>query len=184
MKELWKPVVGWEDLYEVSNTGKVRSCDRMVIDKNGVKRFHAGRILKPIYGDRDHKRASVFLCDREGKMKKYTIARLVASAWCKGYEEGLSVDHIDGNTLNDSADNLEWVTLKENIQRGYRTGIMNHSKPIVLEDTNGNTFSFDSIIAACKFLGKKKSYLHTTIKLGHTIHGINGEIYKIGELSC
>ena len=179
MKELWKPVVGWESLYEVSNTGKVRSFDRMVTTKNGIRRFHAGRVLKPIYSDRAHKRASVFLCNEDGVMKKYTIARLVARTWCKGYEEGLSVDHLDGNTLNDCAVNLEWVTKGENSRRGYTLGIMNHSKSTNLEDESGNRFEFQSISDACKFLGKVNQYINSMTTKGNTLHGKNGEIYKL-----
>lgn len=45
------------------------------------------------------------------------VARLVATAWHPGHNQGLEVDHIDGIRSNDAADNLEWVTHRENIRR-------------------------------------------------------------------
>ena len=45
------------------------------------------------------------------------VARLVAIVWNPGYKQDLEVDHIDGNRANDAADNLEWVTHQENVQR-------------------------------------------------------------------
>lgn len=178
MRELWKPVVGWEDLYEVSNMGRVRSKDHYGTTKNGVRRFCKGRVLKPVYESNNKNRANVFLCD-DGKMKRYRVARLVAMAWCDGFEEGLTVDHVDGNSLNDRADNLEWVSLKENMQRACDLGLVGKPKRTILEDEHGNRFEFRSKSEACDFLGKVRQYLYTTTSMGHTIHGKCGEIYKL-----
>lgn len=179
MKELWRPIPGHESLYEASNLGRIRSKDHYIITKAGVRRFCEGRVLKPVYEKgRNRNRASVFLCDG-GDMKRYRIARLVAMAWCEGFKEGLTVDHVDGNSLNDRADNLEWVSLKENMQRACDLGLVGKPKRTILEDEHGNRFEFRSVREACAFLGKVNQYINTTITSGHTLHGKCGEIYKL-----
>ena len=46
-KEIWKPVVGFENIYEVSNIGNVKSVDRMVNHPSGSKSLRKGKVLKP-----------------------------------------------------------------------------------------------------------------------------------------
>ena len=56
--------------------------------------------------------------------ERWTVHRLVAYLWCdnpNGYD---TVDHLDGNKNNNSAENLEWVTREENIKRGFKNGLM------------------------------------------------------------
>ena len=50
------------------------------------------------------------------------VHRLVALVFCEGYEEGLHVNHIDGNRLNNRMDNLEWCTVRENIHDSMERG--------------------------------------------------------------
>ena len=47
MEEIWKPVVGWEGLYEVSSCGRVRSLDRVTVNKAGFQQSFKGHILRP-----------------------------------------------------------------------------------------------------------------------------------------
>ena len=58
-----------------------------------------------------------------GKPVNYRVHRLVASAYCDGFDPRLSVNHKDGNKLNNHYSNLEWVTLAENAKHAYRTGL-------------------------------------------------------------
>jgi hypothetical protein len=57
--------------------------------------------------------------------KKYFVHRLVARAFVPGYSEGLSVNHIDGNKLNNGPENLEWITLADNTRHQWATGLIN-----------------------------------------------------------
>ena len=60
---------------------------------------------------------------RHGKRIKQTLHRLVALAFCEGYEPNLTVNHIDGNKTNNAPGNLEWISLAKNTEHQWRTGL-------------------------------------------------------------
>ena len=105
--EQWKPVVGWEGLYEVSNRGNVRSLDR--IDRRGILR--RGRMLKPFALDTGHLRVRV---SRDGVNSGPLIHRLVLEAFKGSCPEGMEGCHNDGNPTNNDVNNLRWATRSEN----------------------------------------------------------------------
>ena len=59
-----------------------------------------------------------------GKRRYLRVGRLVGKCFVEGYQEGLVIDHIDGNKLNDVQENLEWVTISQNTQRAYDNGLV------------------------------------------------------------
>lgn len=100
-RERWRPVIGYENDYVVSSHGRVRY-------KNGD--------LLPLY-------ISPTCYISTTLSKSYTptkrVHRLVAAVFCKGYDESLEVNHIDGCPFNNHYTNLEWVTHRQNaIHRG------------------------------------------------------------------
>lgn len=117
--EQWKPIKGYEGLYQVSNEGRVRSLDRIVaVLKNGKfsEKKIKGKTLK-LWVAQDY--LHVTLC-KDGKVKAPFVHKLVASAFVnnpKGYK---IVNHKDENKLNNRSDNLEWCTTVYN--RNYGTG--------------------------------------------------------------
>lgn len=105
--ENWKPVAGFEDIYEVSDLGNVRSLDRVVnSDKRGTLRVR-GRVLRG--GRASTGYLSVALC-RDGGCRSYTIHELVARAFIGPRPEGADIDHIDGNRTNNLPANLRYVS--------------------------------------------------------------------------
>lgn len=60
----------------------------------------------------------------QGKRIKERLHRLVALAFVPGYVDGLTVNHIDGNKLNNGSDNLEWVSLSRNSQHAWETRLV------------------------------------------------------------
>lgn len=111
MKEIWVPLNFNQD-YEISNTGKVRSLDRWkpLLSRWGMMtmRFHKGKELKPSLAGSGY--LNVMLKMRG---KKYYVHRLVAEHFIDG-DSSLEVNHKDGNKLNNCVENLEWVTRKQN----------------------------------------------------------------------
>ena len=108
--EIWKPVKGYEGLYEVSSMGRVRSLGGMIIRKNGYHKTFQGRILKP-WLNRGYEQ--VYLCNDFGR-KHRLVHILVCSAFKPNPDNKPFVDHIDGNRRNNRIDNLRWCTAKEN----------------------------------------------------------------------
>lgn len=116
-KEYWKPVVGYENLYEVSNLGRIRSFDRWVKSKNGSIRICRGRILKPGTDKRGY--LYVVLC-KNNKQKTYKVHRLVAEAFLPNPDNLPQVNHKDENKQNNNVENLEFCDCKYNINFGTR----------------------------------------------------------------
>jgi hypothetical protein len=117
MREIWKPVPGYETLYEVSNQGLVRSLDRMCLAGPGGCRRLTGQILKPKLCGR---RLMVSLC-RGGKAKLFSVAELVAKRFVRKYTVDRIVIHKDGDRRNCAASNLKLVSSKEIMKRRHAT---------------------------------------------------------------
>lgn len=138
MEEIWKPVKGYEGLYEVSNTGKVRSRDRTI-----AYTFCGEKHLRTIRGTVLKQRSNpeyyrVSLC-KNGVTRDGYVHRIVAEAFIPN-PYGLSqVNHLDENKANNRADNLEWITPLENVR--YGTGnarsAATRSKPIAQYTRDG-----------------------------------------------
>jgi hypothetical protein len=111
-EEIWKSVVGYEGVYEVSSLGKVRSIRRLVwrpgkyagyiTVRGGIVRYRRGGY------------PSVSLC-KEGKSKDVPISRLVLEAFVGPCPDGMEACHFpDRDPENNRLDNLSWGTRKEN----------------------------------------------------------------------
>lgn len=116
MEEIWKPIKGYEGLYEVSNLGRVRSLDRCVVYANGQVHIHRGKILRPGISNGY---MQVHLC-KCGDMKQPLVHRLVADAFIPNPENLPQVNHKDENPSNNEVSNLEWCTSEYNINYGTR----------------------------------------------------------------
>ena len=133
MKEKWKPIVGYEGLYEVSNMGSVRSLTRVVDfrDRAGKmnQRVIKGRVLKP------QKQRTGYLhvgLSKDGKVTLFRVHRLVAVAFIDNPKGLYEVNHIDEDKTNNRADNLEWCDHKYNNNYGSKKGHIPHRKNIAV----------------------------------------------------
>ena len=111
----WKPIKDYEDLYLVSNTGLVKS-------------LHWGKekLLKQVIRSKNYQYYFVGLLKNK-KRKYFAVHRLVAQAFIENTNNYAQVDHLDGNKLNNNADNLEWVTPKENTNRAWKLGLAKYT---------------------------------------------------------
>lgn len=122
MTETWKPVVGFEGLYEVSDRGRVRSVDRAITQQSrwgGVfTRRYPGRVLIP---DWSQGYATVVLSE-SNRVTRRTIHSLVAEAFSGPVPPGAEVCHNDGTRSNNSASNLRYDTPRGNAADRRRHG--------------------------------------------------------------
>lgn len=123
MEERWKDIVGFENTYQVSNLGTVKSLKRK--SWNG-KTWHIiqERYLKQTKAS--HKYFTVSL-SKNGQKKSFLVHNLVASAFIDNPENKKTVNHIDGNKTNNQIENLEWATQSENNYHAYQTGLAKSS---------------------------------------------------------
>lgn len=133
----WGAIYQLEGKYEVSRCGQVRSLLR----KNPI-------VLKQQMSNAGYKQVQLF----NGSFYEYrTVHSLVAGTFVSGYDDGLEVDHKDGNKLNNAASNLEWVTRCENQLRklGF-TYELNHDVHGVHTTRNLTQFAKDNnLIQSC-----------------------------------
>lgn len=113
MKEIWKDVIGYEGLYQVSNFGNVRSVDRVIHLSNGQSRFVPGKTKVLRKNNQGYSVVGLYDKDRQ---KAALVHRLVATAHIPNPEGKPCIDHIDGNRTNNNVDNLRWCTQKENCE--------------------------------------------------------------------
>ena len=130
MKEVWLPVRGYEGLYEVSDLGRVRSVDRTIEHRGrrGTLRTLClkGRVLRgSLSGLKPYCYKAVAL-SKEGRVRTWRIHTLVAQAFVPGELAGREVNHKDCDKLNNAAENLEWVTHKDNQRHAADSGRMGH----------------------------------------------------------
>ena len=111
MIEEWRPIEGYEGLYEVSNIGRVRSVDRFYY------RLHKGKVLSPT---KDRYGYLTVTLNCNGKSKTIKIHRLVAQAFLPNPDNLPQVNHKDEDKTNNNVDNLEWCTAKYNVNFGTR----------------------------------------------------------------
>lgn len=119
MNEIWKPVKGYEGLYEVSNLGNVKSLDRFVINHKNKKQFYPSKTLKK--SKRKNGYLSVIL-SKNNIQKNLSVHRLVAISFIPNNQNKKCVNHIDSDRSNNVLSNLEWTTHKENRMHGIEKG--------------------------------------------------------------
>lgn len=123
MCEKWKPVKNYETLYEISNTGKLRSLDRTVVRSDGIITRIKGRYIT-LYKNHDGY-LQAKLC-KNGSNVTVRIHRLVAQAFIPNPHNLPEVNHKDCNRENNYSNNLEWVTHINNIQYSSSKGHYRH----------------------------------------------------------
>lgn len=108
--EIWKPVVGWEGLYEVSSLGRIKR----IAPAHGTK---PGRILKPTLLKVGYNHCG--LTRGPGNRIMCRLSRIVATAFHGIPPDGAQCNHKNGKKADDRAENLEWVTPSENVRHRF-----------------------------------------------------------------
>ena len=158
----WKPVKDYEGLYEVSNDGQVKSLERRIHytlpSGKDSSRLCREKVLKQYTGDRY---AKVALYDENGGTTT-NVHRLVAEAFCDNPESKPEVNHINGDKLDNRAENLEWVTAQENYEHAMLNGLVDRLK---LTEHDVRTIKKE---------GRRGNQKVLAAMYGVTLHQING----------
>lgn len=114
-----KDILGFEGFYRINISGEVYSYDRYLSVGRGFNRLMKGRKMRPYLGRDGY---LYYLLTVNKSSVHLALHRLVAMHFIPNPGNKKEVNHIDTNRLNNSIDNLEWVTPKENIQHSIRIG--------------------------------------------------------------
>ena len=169
--ENWKPVVGFESVYEVSDAGEVR-CINQPDKYRKVSTSRTGYQFVRLYTP-------------EGERKNKFVHRLVADAFIPNPNQKTQVNHKDGNKSNNRVDNLEWVTPAENIKHAFVslgrtspqkgvTGKQNkNSIPVYQYSLDGNFVkAYDGVSDAARAIGCNAcSIISVIVGRNVTCHG-------------
>lgn len=112
MKEIWKDVVGYEGLYQISNIGRIKSLNYNKTKKENIMKQ---RCVK----GKEYFSIGIM---KDGVSKEYKIHRLVAIAFIPNPDNKPQINHKDSDPKNNNVENLEWCTSAENIQHAFKYG--------------------------------------------------------------
>lgn len=161
-KEEWKDVERWEGKYKISSFGRILSVRRGIYK---IPDMNNAGYLRIQFAD---------MVNGKRVRERYFVHRLVAHHFVEGEQEGLVINHKDGNKSNNHMNNLEWVTAKENAQHAQRTGLFANckqfrEKPYYLMTTTREILCYPNIKELARSIGYCKSSCYNWIKNGGRI---------------
>lgn len=157
--ENWKPVVGYEDKYLVSDWGNIFSI--RANRKLSLKRNHDGYLRIQLWNKQVNQYRSVHVIEMEAFIQKPY--------------DGAVVNHIDGNKHNNHLSNLEWVSQLENIQHAWASGLStrkNHGKIVYIHDSTNHVYAYGNATETSEILGKSYSVIALYAKHNKTVRGL------------
>lgn len=148
--EKWKPIKGFEGLYDVSSQGRIRSLQRTKKNKWGGIIEVKERILANGLTPQGYINVLLY---NSGTRTTFRAHRLVAEAFIPNTDNKPHVNHIDGNKVNNCVDNLEWCTIQENNIHAYSSGL----KKGPVGAKNGGAKLTESQVKEIRILRKDKT---------------------------
>ena len=179
---MWKAIKDYEGFYEVSDDGEVRSVDRDTLRSDGVVYHHKGRKLKQTVcvgrGTDDSREGyAVVNLRKPGSANVVLVHRLVAIAFIPNPNGLPTVNHKDGNKLNNSIANLEWASYSENNTHAITNQLRRpRGNEIIQYDKCGNFLSeYISACDAARNTGVSRESI--SLCLNHYTHSAGGFIW-------
>lgn len=143
--EIWKTIEEFNN-YEVSNYGRVRRKECVIVYSNGAVTNYKEKILKQEITRGIYLRVTF---SQNNVQKRFQVHRLVAKYFIKNPENKPCVNHIDGNGMNNNVSNLEWCTHSENERHSYNVlGKINHNRKLTesqIKDILQNCFKSNGL---------------------------------------
>lgn len=165
MEEIWKDIKGYEGLYQVSNLGRVRSLDRIVVySRNNAIHLHKGKVLIPTLNSFGYCRLNLY---KNGKNKNVAIHQLVAQAFISNPNNLPQINHRNEIKTDNRVENLEYCTAKENQNYGscIERRAKKHFKSIFQLDLSSKLLKeWNSITQITQTLGYNKSCISETCR--------------------
>ena len=124
--EIWKPMFGFEHRYEISSFGRIKSLPKKEKFR-GSYRNREAKLMRARLSHNGYLHLSLRTDD--GKYQTHRVSRLVAQTFIPNPDNKSQVNHIDGNKLNNTVENLEWCTPKENTQHAIKIGLIDKVGP-------------------------------------------------------
>lgn len=168
---MWKDIKGYEG-YQVSDDGRVRTHNKVTHTDRHGDRHWKDRILafkRAVHG-KSRGDAMVDLW-KDGKPRTLKVSRLVAFTFLGGdfNDTTLTVNHKDGDFRNNRIENLELISLADNIRHGFDNGLYPSCvKTIVTNKETGESVVYRSMSAASRAIGKDERYISAKLKKGIT----------------
>lgn len=130
--EIWKPIqnIGIEG-YEASNKGRIRTLGKIIQDSKGRTRKFPAKIMSQSMGGGRSKYYQVRFSYDHNKDKLFFVHRLIAETYIPNPDNKPTVNHIDGNKLNNDVNNLEWLSYSENNLHAYKESLKTDNKKII-----------------------------------------------------
>jgi len=159
-EEIWKDVIDYEGIYQVSNMGRVKSLSRKRLINKKMNSYHIlPEKIMVIKSDKNGY-CHLTLC-KNNKRKTYWLHRIVLKNFVNNLNNLPQINHINGNKSDNRVENLEWCTSKHNYHESVRIGIRNvkprkpykNSKKLAQIKDNQIVKIFDSRAIAIKELG-------------------------------
>lgn len=156
----WKPVIGYEEKYEVSSHGSVRSIDRTMTNALGQSRYYKGKTLK------QRIRNGYPVVDLWNiNPKTVSVHRIVAEAFVPNPDNKPEVNHVNGTKTDNIATNLEWVSRSENAAHAYQSGLT-HASPVYGSDNGNSRLNHKSAESIRKMSAEGKSSYEIAKRFG------------------
>lgn len=185
MQEIWRDIPGYEGSYQASTLGRIRTCEgKKTYSVLHGERTWKQRIIKPKKCSDYNRTGYRVTLWKDKKPKDYLVARLVCTTFHENLiDTNMTVNHKDGNRLNNTVDNLEWLSLADNIRHGFENNLYKQNKTILISQKTGDSFTFRSQSEAARFLNRNDGYIsNCRIQKKEFATSKNGEIYKIQNL--
>ena len=172
MEEIWKDIPGFENRYQVSNFGRVKSLSRIVIRSDNKPYTHKECIMSHFINHWGYHIVPLSIRDGANKQRRYMVHRLVALVFVENPNNYPQINHIDGNKDNNTPLNLEWCTNSMNQLHAWKLGLNRytgkHDVKVVQMDEQGNELKvWDSLHQVERFFGKPM--------IGHLWGVLNGK---------
>lgn len=116
--ETWRDIPEYNGRYQASNSGRVRSTDKVVLKSNGTSELYKGKILKPFASTGGY--LYVTIAKEQNKFYPVRLHRIIAKTFIPNPYGFSQINHINEDKTDNRVENLEWCTGKYNMNYGHR----------------------------------------------------------------